>query len=240
MTEKEIIVLPVTREIIEKTMLNTQKKYSYTYKTLMYNRTLVELLDNIYMGDIAKNALVSYLRSHSISVIDYDEIRTDNFMEHDPGWDFKIGKKMITVEVKSSIPPNNEPKSNLIKYRDIKITASHDKGKTWINPEDIDSNIHVQIYFYTKPYRNGYDSFDTLARDISTDYHLIDKIINASKYNEPLFAGWTTKENIIEYLNTLPKGQRTWTFSWTSRIYWKCPISQASNMSELINLIKSP
>ena len=30
MTEKEIIVLPVTREIIEKTMLNTQKKYSYT------------------------------------------------------------------------------------------------------------------------------------------------------------------------------------------------------------------
>ena len=88
------------------------------------------------MGDIAKNALVSYLRSHSISVIDYDEIRTDNFMEHDPGWDFKIGKKMITVEVKSSIPPNNEPKSNLIKYRDIKITASHDKGKTWIKPED--------------------------------------------------------------------------------------------------------
>jgi len=168
-----------------------------------------ELLDNIYMGDIAKNALVSYLRSHSISVIDYDEIRTDNFMEHDPGWDFKIGKKMITVEVKSSIPPNNEPKSNLIKYRDIKITASHDKGKTWIKPEDIDSNIHIQIYFYTKPYRNGYDSFDTLARDISTNYHLIDKIINASKYNEPLFAGWTTKKNIIGYLNTLPEGQRT-------------------------------
>ena len=48
MTEKEIIVLPVTREIIEKTMLNTQKKYSNTYKTLMYNRTPVELLDNIY------------------------------------------------------------------------------------------------------------------------------------------------------------------------------------------------
>lgn len=44
---------------------------------------------------------------------------------------------------------------------------------------------------------------------------------------------------IIEYLNTLPEGQRTWTFSWTSRIYWKCPISQASNMSELISLIKS-
>mgnify|MGYP000528454652 CR=1 FL=1 len=109
MTEDDIIELPVTEEIIDKTMRNTAKKYNYTCKGLMYDRTPVELLDNIYMGDIAKNALVDYLRLHSeLEVIDYDDIRTDNFQEHDPGWDFLLGNDKFKVEVKSSIPPHNE------------------------------------------------------------------------------------------------------------------------------------
>jgi len=220
-------------------MLNTAKKYSFTYKTLMYVRTPVELLDNIFMGDMAKNALIDYLRSHSsLKVVDYDEIRTDNFQEHDPGWDFMIGKSKIKVEVKSSIPPNNESRSNLINYRDIKITASHDKGRTWIQPEDIESIIHVQVYFYARTYKRGYDSFEKLAQDLSRDYHIIGNVINSSKYNHPLFLGWTTKKRIIEYLKTLPENQRTWTFSWTSRIYWRCPIKMAFNMPQLLDVME--
>ena len=37
------------------------------------------------MGDLAKNALVAYFRNQRIVVEDYDEIRTDNFQDHDPG-----------------------------------------------------------------------------------------------------------------------------------------------------------
>lgn len=139
----------------------------------MYSRTPIELLDNIYMGDIAKNALIDYLRKHSqLEVIDYDEIRTDDFKEHDPGWDFMIGQKKIKVEVKSSIPPNQESKENIINLRDIKITASHDNGNTWIMPNEIDSDIHVQVYFYARSYRNGYTSFDKLAEDVHANYHI--------------------------------------------------------------------
>lgn len=237
MTEQDIIEIPVTQEVITKTLQNTARKYRYTYEALMYNRTPVELLDNIYMGDLAKNALIAYLRERSsLEIVDYDEIRTDNFMEHDPGWDFTLGKKKVTVEVKSSIPPNNESRSNLIQYRDIKITASHDNGQTWIMPENIESNLHIQVYFYAKSYRNGYDSFKRLASDISKNYQIIDKIINASKYNHPLFLGWSSKKRIIEFHNTLP--DKTWTFSWTSRIYWRCPIKDAYTMPQLLEVME--
>lgn len=239
MVESDILALPVTDEVVEKTMINTAKKFSYTYQTLMYSRTPIELLDNIYMGDVAKNALVAYLRAHStLPIIDYDEIRTDGFQTHDPGWDFMIGESGIKVEVKSSIPPNRESGASLINLRDIKITASHDKGKTWMPPEEIESDVHVQVYFYATPYREGYDSFDKLASDLEKDYRIIGRLINASKYNHPLFLGWTTKKRIIRHLNTLPQEQRTWTFAWTSRIYWKSPIKDALNMPQLLKCME--
>lgn len=239
MVESDILALPVTDEVVEKTMINTAKKFGYTYKTLMYSRTPIELLDNIYMGDVAKNALVAYLRAHStLPITDYDEIRTDGFQTHDPGWDFMIGESGIKVEVKSSIPPNRESGASLINLRDIKITASHDKGQTWMLPEDMESDIHVQVYFYATPYRKGYDSFDELASDLKRDYRIIGRLINASKYNHPFFLGWTTKKRIIKHLKALPQEQRTWTFVWTSRIYWKSPIKDALNMPQLLKCME--
>jgi hypothetical protein len=48
----------------------------------MYGITPVELLDNFYIGDIAKNSLLEYLRARgNNSISDYDEIRKDNFLE---------------------------------------------------------------------------------------------------------------------------------------------------------------
>lgn len=67
----------------------------------------------------------------------------------------------------------------------------------------------------------------------------IREFINSDKYNHPLFFGYNTKENIIKHLNTLPRDKRTWTFSWTHRIYWKCPIKDAFNMPSLLALINN-
>jgi len=238
MTVNDVIILPFNEAIVGKTITNTIKKYRYTSKALMYGRTPVELLDNIFMGDIAKNSIYHYLLNNcSNPVIDYDEIRTDNFQNPDPGWDFKVGKTKIKVEVKSSIPPKNESIENIIKLRDIKITASHNNGSTLINPEDLDADIHIQIYFYAKSYRNGYDNFDKLYNDISSNPNMVRGIINVPKYAKPLFFGWNTKDEIINYKNTL--SPNTWTFSWTSRVYWRCPISKAHNLGKLINHIET-
>lgn len=240
MTVKDIIELPVSREVIEKTLRNTVKKYNFTVKAMMYSRTPVELLDNLYMGDMAKNAIYDYLCKHcTCPVIDYDEVRTDNFQNHDPGWDILVGNKKIKVEIKSSTPPNNESYEDIIEKRDIKITASHDEGRTWILPQDLESDIHVQVYFYARPYRKGYDDFDTLSKIISKDMWKIQEIIDSDKYNKPLYFGFNTKENIIAYLKTLPKPERTWSFSWTHRIYWRCPIKDAYNMPTLIEMIEN-
>ena len=202
----------------------------------MLNRTPVELLDNLYMGDLAKNSLFSYLKSHCVvEIIDYDEIRTDNFEFPDPGWDFVVGNKKIKVEVKSSIPTKMEDNQSIINKRDIKITASHDKGKTFISPQDIESDIHVQIYFYAKPYKNGFETFEELSTALEYDNTLIHRILNTSKYNNPLFFGYNTKGNIKNFYLTLRPN--TWSFVGTDRIYWRCPISKSFTLPELITLL---
>lgn len=238
MIVNDIVILPFNQNVLVKTSANTIRKYSYTHRTLMYGRTPVELLDNIFMGDLAKNSLLDYLRPLCNNpIIDYDEIRTDNFTEPDPGWDFKVGNNLIKVEVKSSTPPNNESSQEIINKRDIKITASHDNGCTWIRPETLESEIHIQVYFYAKPYRNGYDNFQVLYNDLIADSNCIHRIINSNKYYQPLFFGWNTKENIINYANTLRPN--TWTFSWTTRVYWRCPISNAFTLPQLIEYINN-
>lgn len=236
MTVNDIVTLPVPQLVINKTATNTIHKYSHTNRTLMYGRTPVELLDNIFMGDMAKNSLLGYLRlTCNIPIVDYDEIRIDNFTDADPGWDFKVGNTSVKVEVKSSTPPNGESREAIINKRDIKITASHDKGKTWIFPDTLESQIHVQIYFEARPYKNGFDSFDALKSALVTDPKSIHRIINSTKYNHPLFFGWNTKDRIIHYSNTL--NPPTWTFNWTTRIYWRCPINEALTLPQLIEFV---
>jgi len=108
MTEHDVFYLPVSDAVCEKTMKNVVKKYDNTNKTDMYDRTPVELLDNLYMGDIAKNALLDFLLKSGVTdIIDYDDVRIDNFTNPDPGWDFIVGKRKLKVEVKSSIPPQS-------------------------------------------------------------------------------------------------------------------------------------
>jgi hypothetical protein len=238
MTVNDVVILPVNAAVLAKTAANAIKKYRHVYSTLMYNRTPVELLDNIFMGDLAKNSLLEYLRSLcNQPVIDYDEIRTDNFLEPDPGWDFKAGAKQIKIEVKSSIPTNSESRQAIINKRDIKITASHDKGKTWIQPEALESELHVQVYFYVKPSKDGYQQFDALYNDVIADSEAIHRIIDSKKYNQPLFFGWNKKSNIISQVKT--RKPNTWSFIKTSRIYWFCPIKEAFTMPQLIEHINN-
>ncbi len=239
MTQKDIVVLPFNEEIVQKTIVNTIKKYRYTVKNLMYGRTPIELLDNIFMGDIAKNCIFYLLKSkcnNAHTLIDYDEMRTDNFESADPGWDFIVGNQKMKVEVKSSIPPKDETHENIIRLRDIKITASHNKGLSIIPPESIESHIHIQVYFYAKTYKNGYDDFEKLYEDISQHPDGIKSLLKIEKYSKPLFFGWSTRPQIIDYINTLQPN--TWTFEGTQRVYWRCPINKAHTLPQLIEYIE--
>ena len=117
----------------------------------------------------------------SVPVIDYGEVGKNNFTEPYPGWDMLFGRSKLKIEIKSSTPPRNEEWMDKIKKRDIKITASPDKGRTWIRPEDLESEIHVQIYFYARPYKRGYNSLDALQKFLNQDYHRVQNLIQADK-----------------------------------------------------------
>lgn len=234
----DVFILPVSEQVLEKTASNAIRKYSHTRTSMMYNRTPVELLDNIFMGDLAKNALIDWLKTRcNFPITDYDEVRTDNFNDPDPGWDFIAGQNSRKAEVKSSTPTKKEDYNHIIALRDIKITASHDKGITWIDPQTLESEIHIQVYFYARPWKNGYDSFKKLAEDLNSNPGIIHSVIHTKKYKEPLFFGWNTKSNIVSYSKNLPFP--TWSFAKTSRIYWKCPIKDAYTLDQLVEYINA-
>ncbi|MBL7738421.1 MAG: hypothetical protein JNK14_04325 [Chitinophagaceae bacterium] len=233
MTTGDVVILPVTEKVISKTTVNTIKKFNHTDPSRMYGRAPVELLDNIYMGDLAKNSLLDYLQANACCpFIDYDEVRTDDFHNADPGWDFKAGQEQIKTEVKSSIPTHSESRQAIIDKRDIKVTASHDKGNSWIEPADLESDIHVQVYFYARPYKKGYSDFAALHQDLNADNQALHRIINSKKYDQPLFFGWNTKQSIIQFARTLQPD--TWSFGKTSRVYRRCPIKEAMTLLQLV------
>lgn len=240
MKTSDILILPTDDAIRRKTAENVVRKYNNTDISLMYDRSPVELLDNLYMGDIAKNALAAYLRKHcSTPVTDYDEIRTDDFTEPDGGWDLMVGNSGIKAEVKSSIPPGNEADADIIARRDIKITAALDKeNPVWIRPSQLESRIHIQIYFRASARKSGFSSFEELSRVISSDPEQVHTIIGSSKYDRPMFFGWTTRERICEYLRTC-SGTKTWSFPWTKRIYWRSPVKTALTMPELVDFCEN-
>jgi hypothetical protein len=248
MITNEIMDFTVPNSVIDKTIDTTIKKYLYTIRNLTYQRTPVELLDNLFMGDFAKNSLFYYLKEvNGKNVVDYDEIRTDNFQHPDPGWDIMSLDNNLKIEVKSSIVPNVDrgntdliTSQNLINKRDVKITASHNKGNTYINPESLESDIHVQIYFFNaRTYRNGINDLNMLANEITTNRLKVNDYINIRKYINAKYFGFSLKQEIIDFKNynmnnnILP----TWTFSWTDRVYWKSPISKAHPYQELLNII---
>ena len=242
----KIYKLKINEEIIEKTIENTIKKYNFTIKNLSYSRTPVELLDNIFMGDFAKNLICHNLRIFNIDVIDYDEIRNDDFQSYDKGWDLKV--KNFLIEVKSSIPPKNDISfskeitfKNLINNRDIKIYAKKCENCNIVYPENLNSDVFIQVYFLgAKTYKKGFNSFEKLFEEINNNKNKVKTILNINKYFDAYFFGFLTKQDIINiYQDNLRKKNDTmWSFSWTEAKYWKAPLKRAKSMEELLMMFK--
>ena len=233
--EKDVFRLPFNEEILNKSITSSIKKFSNTTPNLMYRRTPVELLDNILMGDIAKNSLFFYLQEKSSMLfIDYDEIREDKFINSDPGWDIKIGSSNKKIEVKSSIPTRFESYQNIISLRDIKITAGH--SYITINPNDLVADYFFQIYFYAKIYKKGYESIHKLQEDLDKKPQIIHELLNTKKYSSPLFFSWNSKINIVNFSEELTPP--TWSWPASKRIYWKCPIKFSYSLPDFFNEVE--
>lgn len=242
-TLSDIFLLPISSEVKEKTIINTVKKVNYTLQNSIVRRKQIELICDLYMGDLAKNCIVEYLRNHcekGVHIIDYDEVRTDNFTEHDP-WDFCINRDDLRVEVKSSTPPekkNGEIESNeellrgygKSKGRDIKIIAKKTPNQEEVQPEDFDCFVFPQVYFRCRV-PDGRDLTSAELNRLRDSPMALQEIVDLQRFDSPLFFGWATKTDVMFFRDRLVKNQ--WTYG--NAVYWRCPLRFSRTLDELID-----
>lgn len=248
-TVKDILELPLNREIIGKTLENVAKKYSFTQLHSIKNRTLLELLDNLMQGDLAKNSLLWYLRRCKIALFDYDEIRSDDFKEPDPDWDLCTPDEKTFIEVKSSLPPaylkkGNERFSNrIVEELDIKITAGSrrksagGKEQRLVPPGELKADIHIQVYYNAVRLErsDSPNDFNHIKKRIAANPEsILDMIRFEKRLKHPYFFGFCTRDKIVDYL----KKSESKTWEYADCIYWRFPIRKAQNMTDLIKLLK--
>ena len=225
---QDVIEIPVSDACIEKTMRNVVRKIVYTRRNNIYQRELKQQFEELFRGDLAKNAIIEYLTCQGVNgIIDYDEIRDDDFQNPDR-WDFKVGNR--TVEVRSSIPTNMEDRGTVIRNRDIKIICQGDMDN------DI-RDIHIQIYYYPHNEQVWQEDEDPFELE-EIDWEEIKEMFNPEAWGSPLFFGWNNKESIVDYLSMIPIRNRKWTFFRARTDYWKCPIREARTMDELVDFLK--
>lgn len=243
-TLNDIVSLPVSTKVKEKTIINTVRKFNYTLQNSIVKRKQIELICDLYMGDLAKNCIVDYLREHCVNglhIIDYDEVRTDNFTEHDP-WDFCINRDDLRVEVKSSTPPlkkNGEMESDeellrgdgkRLKGRDIKIIAKKTPNQKEVQPEEFDCFVFPQVYFRCRVP----DARDLTSEELSrlrVSPMALQEIVDLQRFDNPLFFGWSAKTDIIFFRDRLVEPQ----WEYGNAIYWSCPLRYSRTLKELVD-----
>lgn len=236
-TLNDIVLLPVSSEVKEKTIINTVKKFNYTLQNSIVKRNQVELICDLYMGDLAKNCIVDYLRKNCVNkphVIDYDEVRKDNFTEHDP-WDFCLNRDDLRVEVKSSTPPlkkngDMETDEELLKGRDIKIIAKKTPNQREEQPEDFDCFVFPQVYFRCRvPDERNLTTAE--IQRLNTSPLALQEIVDLERFNNPMFFGWSAKTDIIFFRDRLVEPQ----WKYGNAVYWSCPLRYSRTLKELVD-----
>ena len=158
-TLNDIIDLEYDEECIEMAIHSTVAKFLHTSTTQMYARTPLLKLENIFMGDFAKNAIMHTAKkqltslNNDLIILDYDQVRADKFLLHDAGWDIALTKHLLYGEVKSSYPP----RSNGVQYSDQRILNELDfKITAWKDGDDSETrrskvkqlaDVFFQVYF---------------------------------------------------------------------------------------------
>lgn len=236
-TLDDIVALPVSSEVKEKTIINTVKKFNYTLQNSIVRRNQIELICDLYMGDLAKNCIVDYLRKNCVNkphIIDYDEVRTDNFTEHDP-WDFCLNRDDLRVEVKSSTPPmkkngDMETDEELLKGRDIKIIAKKTQNQRELQPEEFDCFVFPQVYFRCRvPDERNLTTAEIQRLNVSP--LALQEIVDLDRFDNPMFFGWSAKTDIIFFRDRLVEPQ----WKYGNAVYWSCPLRYSRTLKELVD-----
>jgi len=172
------------------------------------NRTSFERFMNLFTGDLAKNLFRKLVEDKfGINLIDYDQIRKDNFEKYDL-FDLKYETENceIEIEVKSSVEKYSRDKDNLIEKR--RIIVYDEKGI---------KDIIVQVLFIPKDkqclnFAKDYGNIDSgenpvtleefkKKHSINDEDDFVDKFRNCM---EACIMGFITEEYVREVNEKMP------------------------------------
>lgn len=206
----------------------------------MNARSPTERLDDIIMGEIGSTHVMKYLVDRGRRVIAYDEIRDDDYIHPDPGWDLVVGDSLngwlffwedpmlppsdcTTLSVKASRMPkaDDDDIDTVVSRRDFKVlvTSNHIE-------RDLTADYEVQVYFPLK-----LSTFD-LVEDKVLDFKDVDMVLERlrirSRYSTAHIVGFASREAIVGYSRGLEsKGEPLhWTshHSGSSKKMWRAPL----------------
>lgn len=236
----QIVKIPISEANILWAAETALKKLPHTDRGFDASRNM---LDNLFQGDLAKNALIDYLTNLGYNITDeYDRVRNDNFNRfNNRGYVFKMNENR--VEVNSSKLPNgyNTPAS-IINNLDLKVTYK-DRFNNLTYPSDLKYEYSFQLYFHINP-------------DNRTDYQGILDHIRARNYNEitdliPLLIEELDVynryvDNLYGYCYVTPMRVEEirqqnimlgrdpyWNFPRADHTWWRCPISECFSFDTL-------
>lgn len=150
---EEVVVCPVTTEMHEEAAKTATLKATHTSDTWLLNRKPDERFNTLFMGDLAKIAMKLWLRSHGKTVVDYDEIRVNNFEKNDP-YDLMLVEKTTGKDLAAEI------KSSFEKVQTLALAETLTSRNLMVYPGR-ESDINVQAYYL--PSTGGYKNVNLIA-----------------------------------------------------------------------------
>jgi hypothetical protein len=229
-------------------------RLAYTFdRENMNPRSLSERLDDGIMGEIASAAVMQFLADNGRNVIAYDQIRKDEYKEHDPGWDVLTSQISFddwiatTEDIKSkpsfaysfSIKSSRIPKADnddintAIQRRDFKIFK-----KSQVIDSDITADFEVQVYYLLNK-----SSFNSSLKVLPDDVFnkRIDEIITKLKlqerYSHCFLSGAASRRVLINYCNSLPENKRYWSSNHAGyeKKMWRAPLTLGTSFLRISN-----
>ncbi|ACJ82145.1 MULTISPECIES: hypothetical protein [Bacillus cereus group] len=244
-TINDIVHIPISNENIRWAATTAILKFPYTSQGFANGRPI---LDNLFQGDLAKNALITYLMHRGFNITnEYDRVRTDNFTLHNPqGYDFS--QNDLRVEVNSSkVPHLNRDLAYRLRWYDLKVTA-YDNYNNVTMPLDLPYDIAYQLYFETdvnyvpRNYANLLTAVNTVFEDgILYNENVLNALIDQlivdlevdDRYTNTL-SGYakTTPQDIenIRLNNQNNRQSQTWNHGRGVRNYWNCKLQDCVPM----------
>jgi hypothetical protein len=246
---------PITRRVEDEGLLDAirwscRKLRHKVDRPGMNARGVSEKLDDNIMGDTATVAVLEYLRELCVPAVAYDTVRTDDFRQHDPGWDVAVGRGarawaerpveprepvgLVTASVRSSRLPQNDSLSDAIRRRDFKIFAPPNR-----RIEDcITADVEIQVYY---DYRRTQlaertitpEQIDACVRDRAAGREISERLAVRERFGQCFLTAWNFKDEIVRHSRTLAQPR------WSSfgKAMWFAPLRLGKDMTRLTELL---